>query len=145
RYIRTSPLGGSLCRTVTTNGSYVWPVGSLNGATDIYAPATYTTDATGVDGDICLKSNVGSNTNPLNAHNEISVDANDYIARYWEINNATTTITGQFVFNYNNLDINGTEANLDRVGKWSNPGEGTPGTWTTYTTGINIGTNTFAT
>lgn len=145
RYIRTSKTGGSLCRTVTTNGTYTWPVGSLEGGSDLYAPATLTTDASGTDGDICLKTNVGSNTNPAEAHNEVSSDASDYIARYWEINSATTTITGQFVFNYNDLDIRGTEADYDRIGKWSEPGEGTPGTWTTYNTGINLANNTFST
>ena len=145
RYIRTSKTGGSLCRTVTTNGTYTWPVGSLEGGNDLYAPATMTTDASGADGDICLKTNVGSNTNPLGAHNEVSSDASDYIARYWEINGATTTITGQFVFNYNDLDIRGTESDYDRTGKWSEPGEGTPGTWTTYSTGINLANNTFST
>lgn len=145
RYIRTSKTGGSLCRTVTTNGTYTWPVGSLEGGNDLYAPATLTTDASGTDGDICLKTNVGSNTNPADAHNEVSSDASDYIARYWEINSATTTITGQLVFNYNDLDIRGTEADYDRIGKWSEPGEGTPGTWTTYNTGINLANNTFST
>lgn len=145
RYIRTSKTGGSLCRSVTTNGTYTWPVGSLEGGNDLYAPATMTTDATGADGDICLKTNVGSNTNPLGAHNEVSSDASDYIARYWEINGATTTITGQFVFNYNDLDIRGTESDYDRTGKWSEPGEGTPGAWTTYSTGINLANNTFST
>jgi len=145
RYIRTSKTGGSLCRTVTTNGTYTWPVGSLEGGNDLYAPATLTTDASGTDGDICLKTNVGSNTNPAGAHNEVSSDASDYIARYWEINSATTTITGQLVFNYNDLDIRGTEADYDRIGKWSEPGEGTPGTWTTYNTGINLANNTFST
>lgn len=144
-YIRTSNTGGSLCRTVTTSGTYTWPVGSLNGATDIYAPATLTTDAVGTDGDICLKSNVGSSTNPQDAHNEVSSDATDYIGRFWEINSATTTITGQFVFNYNDLDINGTESDFDRIGKWSEPGEGTPGNWTTYNTGVTTASNTFST
>ncbi|MCB0701933.1 MAG: hypothetical protein KDC55_04425 [Ignavibacteriae bacterium] len=145
RYIRTSKTGGSLCRTVTTNGTYTWPVGSLEGGNDLYAPATLSTDASGADGDICLKTNVGSNTNPAGAHNEVSSDASDYIARYWEINSATTTITGQFVFNYNDLDIRGTEADYDRIGKWSEPGEGTPGNWTTYNNGIDLVNNTFST
>lgn len=145
RYIRTSKTGGLLCRAVTTNGTYTWPVGSLEGGNDLYAPATLTTDATGTDGDICLKTNAGSNTNPIDAHNEVSSDANDYIGRYWEINSATTTITGQFVFNYNDLDIKGTENNMDRTGKWSNPGENTPGSWTTYSSGINLASNAFST
>lgn len=145
RYIRTSKAGGSLCRTVTTSGTYTWPVGSLEAGNNIYAPATLTTGATGTDGDICLKTNMGSNTNPAGAHNAVSSDANDYIARYWGIDAATTTITGQFVFNYGNLDIRGTEADYDRTGKWSQPGEGTPGAWTTYNTGINLAANTFST
>lgn len=145
RYIRTSPAGGSLCREVTTNGTYIWPIGSLEGGNDLYAPATLTTGATGTDGSLCLKTSSGSNTNPLDAHSQVSSDANDYIKRYWEIGSATTTIQGQFVFNYNDLDIAGTEANMNRSAKWSNPGEATPGSWTPYTTGIDIANNTFST
>lgn len=145
RYIRTSKAGGSLCRTITTSGTYTWPVGSLESGNNIYAPATLTTGATGTDGDICLKTNMGSNANPAGAHNAVSSDANDYIARYWGIDAATTTITGQFVFNYNDLDIRGNEADYDRSAKWSQPNEGASGTWTTYNTGINLAANTFST
>jgi hypothetical protein len=145
RMIRTSKAGGSLCRTVTTNGTYTWPVGSFEGGNNLYAPAVLTTDGTGTDGDICLKTNSGTNVDPLNSHNEVSSDADDYITRYWAINSASTTITGQFDFIYNDADIQGDENNYDRVGNWSNPEEANPGSWTTYDTGIDVANNTFST
>lgn len=145
RYIRTSQNGGSLCRAVTTSSTYEFPVGSQEGGQDIYAPAIFNTDPTGDDGNICLKSNAGTNPTYTDAHLHVSDQTTDWIGRYWEINNVTTTITGQMDFIYNDLDINGSEANYTGIGNWSEPSEGTPGFWTLQTSGINTGANTFST
>lgn len=143
RYIRTDNNGGQLIRTICPNGVYVFPVGSFDSGQDNYTPATFTSGPTGTAGTVGVRVSRGDGAQ--GGHEFIQQNASDYLQRYWGVDNVTTTIPGQWRFEYIDgpANITGNENNFTRVGRWTPPFETPGGSWTTWNPTINPGSNYF--
>jgi hypothetical protein len=143
RYIRTDNTGGQLIRTICPNGVYVFPVGSFDGGQDNYTPATFTSGPTGTQGTVGVRVSRGDGAQ--GGHEFIQPNSSDYLQRYWAVDNVTTTIPGQWRFEYVDgpANITGNENNFTRVGRWNPPFETPGGSWATWNSTINPGANYF--
>lgn len=143
RYIRTSSTGGQLIRNICPSGVYVYPIGSFDGGQDYYTPSTFTAGPTGTEGTVGVRVSRGSGAQGGHAH--ILPTASDYLERYWAVDNVTTTIAGQWRFEYPDdpANITGSEANFTRVGRWTPPFETAGGSWTAWTSTVNTTSNFF--
>ncbi len=145
-YIRTSETSGSLCREITINEIYVYPLGSLDGGLSHFVPATLSAGATGADGQVCVRTSRGTHATLAGGHAELPEDrTEDYIQRYWAVTGVTTDISGRLSFIYDDDDITTDESNIKSIGRWSNPFESTPGSWLVVSGSVTSGSNTFDT
>ncbi len=145
-FIRTSETSGSLCREITVNETYVYPLGSFEEGADRYTPATLASSTTGNDGQVCVRTSRGSHVTLSGGHSELPDDrTEDYIQRYWAVTGVTTDISGRLSFIYDDVDVETDESNITSIGRWSNPFETTPGTWLAVSGTVTSGTNTFDT
>ncbi len=141
RYIRTSPTSGSLIRGISgSGGQYVFPVGSYdsfgaNPPEDHYTPATFNGDNSGgSDGTIGVRVSQGSGTGAIDkGHARLHPTlTTDYLARYWAVDNVTTTVPGKWHFGFLDGDEITDTAKINTVARWKPVKEGTPGYWAPY-------------
>ncbi len=145
RYVRTSISSGSLIRELTTGNTYVYPVGTFD-VTDQYTPATFTAGATGSDGTVAVRVSPGANTTYPDAHQFLDpVRTTAYIERYWALDDVTTTIPGQWSFDYLDADVPGSinENDITDIGRWNPPKETAGGFWTVTEGALDLPGNSF--
>lgn len=148
RYIRTSNTSGLLIRNVTTNQTYVFPVGSFDSGNDNYTPGRLITESSGSDGFLGMRVSRGSSTDPVTSEGHLYLPTdrtNSYIKRYWAVDSVSTTIKGQLRFDYNDNDISGDENLISSIGRWRPTMEGSPGSWRPIYGNINVSQNYFET
>lgn len=142
-YVRTDNTGGQLVRTICPSGVYLFPIGSFDAGQDNYTPSSFVANPTGTSGTVGVSVSRGNGTN--GGHAQILPTASDYLERYWSIGNVTTTIGGQWQFDY--LDgaahITGDESDFTKVGRWRPAYEAPGGSWSSWNSTINTSANFF--
>ncbi len=145
RYVRTSVESGRLIRTLTSSGVYTYPIGSFDNGGDQYTPATFTAGAAGADGTVGVRVSPGQGAS--GAHLRLSGSATDFTNRYWSIDDVTTTIAGQWQFDYleGAGQITGNEADFGSIGRYRPIEEAAGGNWLTINGTITQASNLFQT
>lgn len=141
RYIRTGTTSGSLIRTIRAlGGVYTYPVGSYDSfgagpAEDHYTPAIFDGDTDGyAAGTIAVRVTQGAGAGAIDkAHERLNSSlVTDYLARYWAIDDVTTTVPGKWRFEFLDGDKITDPLNINTIAKWQPVNEGPPGYWTPY-------------
>ncbi len=149
RFVRTSKTSGMLYRNVLSSGSYVFPVGSLEGGTNRLARAVFAGGGAGTNGLLAVRTSEGSHAAPYDGtHIGISSTPGiSYLRRYWAVDTSTAKINGGWTFHFPADEVVG--ADFGRVGRWRPFKEKLGGFWMTYPVGggwsINMGGLSFST
>lgn len=132
KYIRTSRTSGLLIRSISNVGlpkAYTFPIGSFE-TSDHYTPAEITIQNVNQPGQIGSRVSPGDVGGFPGGHSHISTSPlAQYLKRYWVIDSVQGDFTAKARFNYLDTDLNGTETNLDRLGRWMPPFEQASGYW----------------
>ena len=103
-FVIADDTGGQLTRTLSTSGTYTYPIGDNSGTTD-YTPATITFTGGTYAGTVGVRV--------IDAVHPSNVGATNYLTRYWQVSASGVTPTDYtFAGTYaSSGDITGTEAN----------------------------------
>lgn len=149
RFVRTSKTSGMLYRNVLATGTFVFPVGSMEGGTNRFARASFAGGGSGTAGMLAVRTSEGSHGAPYDGtHIGISSTPGiSYIKRYWAVDTSTAKVNGGWTFNFPADEVVGVD--FTRVGRWRPFKEQLGGFWMTYPVGggwsINLGGLSFST
>lgn len=134
RHVWTNLNSGTLMRRVAGNAArrtYAFPVGTDGD----YLPASFLASAGGAytSGFYGVAAATGTNTFVPDAHLRVNSIASDVLTKFWIIDTVTTTLPGQFTFQYEDpRDVFGDDLTFENVARWDDPREGNAGAWDTY-------------
>ncbi len=94
---------GQLRRSVTTSGSFLFPIGDVSGTAE-YTPVTLTASA-------AAYSSAYLTVNTTRAKHPSNTSSTDYLNRYWTVNaSGFTDLVYSGIFNYTTGDVAGSES-----------------------------------